>query len=401
MINSSYSTKPRNFSYLIWSFLCIALIIPVELYLGGVFLRPILLGTLVIWMILVAASLNSSNPIKIYSLNTNYLLYMTFLAVFFIFQTSFHGRFLVGFKETIEIIGSLALMLLLVKVSVEIGIIRSFFILRNIAFIGAIAFVASKFLSGNFITFKDPYWIILIASLLSIISLKIRANKLDWLIVFILIIFAALSASRTLWATSIVFVFILFGALRFILPALIFSASLIIVSSFDDQYSYYFDTFFFIFNNYLDIISDVQIVADNLDNKSDQVRIIESLRAVSVFLEHPFIGVGLDNYQDYITMSQNYDVDGYLTPHNEFLRVLAEGGIILFCIYGFLYKSIWNDISKIINEDIKAIAKGLVFASLTLAFFTATNYTFHFILQLSLMSIASYDRANKSFVNRN
>jgi len=400
MINSSYSIKPRNFSYLIWGFLCIALIIPVEIYLGGVFLRPILLGTLVIWMILAAASLNSSNPIKIYSLNTNYLLYMTLLAVFFIFQTSFHERFLVGFKETIEIIGSLALMLLLVKVSIEIGAIRAFFILRNIAFIGALVFVASKFLSGNFITFKDPYWIILIASLLNIISLKIRANKLDWLIVFILIIFAALSASRTLWATSIVFVFILFGALRFILPVLVFSASLLIVSSLDDQYSYYFDTLLFIFNNYLDIISDVQIVSANLDNKSDQVRIIESLRAVSVFLEHPFIGVGLDNYQDYITMSDNYDVDGYLTPHNEFLRVLAEGGIVLFCIYGFLYKSILNDISKIINEDIKAIAKGLVFASLTLAFFTATNYTFHFILQLSLMSFASYDKSHQSFVNR-
>ena len=42
--------SPDMFSYLIWSFLCITLIVPIEIYLGGVFLRPILLGTLFIWI---------------------------------------------------------------------------------------------------------------------------------------------------------------------------------------------------------------------------------------------------------------------------------------------------------------------------------------------------------------
>ncbi len=391
--------SPDMFSYLIWSFLCITLIVPIEIYLGGVFLRPILLGTLFIWIVLGTLSLANLKPVKLYALNSNYILYMFILCSFFIVQSAIQGRYLVGIKETIEIAASLALMLLLVKITLEVGLIRSLQALRNITFFGSLIWVSSNFMSGNYVTFKDPYWILLISCLLSLIFLKIRGNKTDIFILSILAILAILSASRTLWATCIVFAFVLFGLLRFIIPGIFLAALLIVISTLDQQYAYYFDTVNFIFNNFTEIINDVQVVNTNLDNKSDQVRIIESLRAFSIFLDNPIFGVGLDNYQGYITGSRDFDVEGYLTPHNEFLRVLAEGGITLFLIYLLLYRSIWNDISKIYFNEFKLIGHALILASLTLAFFTATNYTFHFILQLSLMCFAGCIKSNSMYLN--
>lgn len=396
MVPAFYASKSsvNGSSLLIWIFLSVALVLPIEIYLGGVFLRPILLGTAVVWIMLAIAICFLRKPVMVYSLNRSYFLCVTLLASFFIIQGGLQGRILVGLKETLEIAGSVALMLLLVKISMEIGIFRALLVLRNITFIGALLWVSSKFLEGEFSTYKDAYWIVLMASILSLIILKIRGNKFDYLIISILLILAVLSASRTLWAVSFVFIFGVFGAVRFILPAVIFAVAFLVVSSLDKQYSYYLDTLFFILNNYSDLIDDFQIVGAGLSNTSDKVRIIEAFRAFSVFLEHPFIGVGLDNYQDYITDSPNFDVEGYLQPHNEFLRVLAEGGIVLFCIYGLLYRLIWNDILKIPSADFKAIGQGLVLASLALAFFTATNYTIHFILQLALMCLAYYSRSD-------
>lgn len=396
--SDNISKLPDMFSYLIWIFLSITLILPIEIYLDGIFLRPILLGTLFIWIILGILSVSNRKPVRVYALNSNYILYMLILCFFFIVQCAIQGRYLVGLKESIEIAASIALMLLLVKISIEVGLIRSLQALRNITFFGALMWVSSMFIAGNYVTYKDPYWILLISSLLSLIFIKIRGSKIDVVIFIILAILALLSASRTLWATCLIFIVMLFGLLRFIVPGMFLAALLVIISTLDPQYSYYFETANFILNNFTEIIDDVQIVNTSLDNKSDQVRIIESLRAFSIFLENPLFGVGLDNYQGYITGSGDFDVEGYLTPHNEFLRVLAEGGIILFLIYFMLYKSIWNDISKIQNQDFKSIGHGLLLASLTLAFFTATNYTFHFILQLSLMCIAKYSNANKNYL---
>jgi hypothetical protein len=395
-----FKNRPTlKLTWFICFILSVAVFLPIEFHLGGVFLRPILLATLVLWLILGVLSLLRKEKIFIYSLDKNYLYYMLLLGLFFLVQSTFLNRSFVGIKEVIEIFGSMALMLLLRKIRIELGLLRTLHIMKNIAYIASILWVSSKFIDGNFATFKDPYWILLISTLLSLIFIKLKGGKLDYFMLFILMILGVLSASRTLWVTVLLFVFIIFDLRKIVVPMLVVIIMLVLASSLNPQYSYYFNGLHFLANNYMEVINNVGNINGNLDNKSDSVRIIEALRSISVFSNHPIFGVGIDNYQDYINQSPNYNVTTNLTAHNEFLRVLAEGGVVLFLCYTLLYRSIWKGFSTISNGDLRLIAKALLLASLALAFFTATNYTIHFILQLSLLFIPYYSNGINSYVN--
>ena len=392
-MNSSHNSNKSAFgiSLFLSMIVSISIFIPIEIYFGSVFLRPILLATLVSWILLIFLSNFSKIDVPFYLINRNYLFYLCLLGIFFLVQTFFQNRLFVGIKELIELSGSIALMILLLKSSKELGLFRFLVILKNISLVGALIWVSFRFLEGNFFTFKDPYWILLIATLLSLIFVKIRGNRFDYFAIYLLSVIDILSASRTLWMTVFVFILVTFGASRIIFASAFFLLFFYFVSSYDAQYNYYLETIYYLLSNYQQVLSNFgSISSADLSNVSDVSRITESYRSILVFLENPYFGVGIDNYQNYINSSINFSETTHLTAHNEFLRILAEGGLALFAIYFFLYRSIWKDISKIPDNRWQRIGRGLVAASLTLAFFTATNFTIHLLLQIALIFLVPF-----------
>jgi putative O-antigen polymerase len=63
---------------------------------------------------------------------------------------------------------------------------------------------------------------------------------------------------------------------------------------------------------------------------------------INIFKENPIIGVGIGNAR--IFVSSNYGYDAYL--HNNYVELLANGGILGFTIYYYIYYSVIKDVIK-------------------------------------------------------
>lgn len=77
--------------------------------------------------------------------------------------------------------------------------------------------------------------------------------------------------------------------------------------------------------------------------QSVDARFIFWTAAILIFIEHPLVGVGLDNYKFFLANYQEkaHDILGFVDyesmvhtkwAHNEFLQILAEGGVFVFLI---------------------------------------------------------------------
>jgi O-antigen ligase len=78
-----------------------------------------------------------------------------------------------------------------------------------------------------------------------------------------------------------------------------------------------------------------------------EARFVFWTSAILIFLDHPWFGVGLDNYQFYLPkyVNQAHDLLGFVQyeamgytkwAHNELLHLLCEGGIFVFLVVVFL-----------------------------------------------------------------
>jgi len=363
--------------------LAVAAVFPYELYLGPVFIRPLLLATLILSMCMFSIASTNINHSRGATPNINYIFAMSALAIFFPLQGMTIGSVFVGIKEFIEITISLLLMLVLVNLRSKLGTFKILEILRNVSFLVAVTWAVFNVVTGNYITFKDPYWILLLATLLSLVFVKYRRNRIDMVMLLTLIPLDVLSASRTLWVVVIVTSVMMFGVRKLLLPSFIVVLLLVLSSNFDRQYGHYYSGMIFIASNFLDIIADPSILNGHVGNVSDRVRISEMLRTARIFLDHPILGVGVEQYNE--AVSRLYGIDTYLTAHNEFMRILAEGGGVLFFIYSVLYFSIWRALKRCDDKCAVEIGHVFIVASMLLAFFTATNYMIHFILQLAVL----------------
>ena len=84
--------------------------------------------------------------------------------------------------------------------------------------------------------------------------------------------------------------------------------------------------------------------------------------AVEMFKDHPFLGVGLANYQHLIGMYTSRSNES--PPHNVFLGTLAEMGIVgfavLMALYGYLLRQIWKAYMAAPSADGKRTAAMLL-----------------------------------------
>ncbi|MBD5097518.1 MAG: O-antigen ligase family protein [Lachnospiraceae bacterium] len=120
------------------------------------------------------------------------------------------------------------------------------------------------------------------------------------------------------------------------------------------------------------IISGISVVTDNgLNSFSDYERLYMIQFGFNVFLEHPFLGIGLGNVREVVTgIISKY---GYL--HNNYIELLACGGIIGFFSYYGIYFKIFKDIKTDKSDKFKNLVIAILISSLVLDFFAVTYYS--------------------------
>ena len=146
------------------------------------------------------------------------------------------------------------------------------------------------------------------------------------------------------------------------------------------QLDKYFETFLIISQNFNELlsISFSDFTEKSLfSNPSDNHRFFEMYRAIDIIGNNFIFGIGFENYFNFST--SNYDYFGGVVrlPHNEFLRLFAEGGVILVSLSMYLYYLVYKQ-SKLRNED-----NPFLYSSLGLFFFTSSNFITFFLFLIS------------------
>ena len=233
----------------------------------------------------------------------------------------------------------------------------------------------NEFSKNNFVGFKDTYWYII----LSITSL-VYIRKFRYLL-YSLIFVEILSLSRTGWI-AVVLIYIRKISFRKIFYYL-FSLTIvsIIFSNLNiPQLNKYFETFSIISQNFNELLSiSFSDFTDKslFSNPSDNHRIFEIYRSLDIISNNFIFGIGFENYFNFST--SNYDAFGGIVrlPHNEFLRLFTEGGIILVSLSMYLYYLVYKQ-SQLSDQD-----NPFLYSSLGLFFFTSSNFITFFLFLIS------------------
>jgi O-antigen ligase len=379
-INYSLSSELASQRATIWVFIA-SIFVPIEVYLFGAFLRPIFLGTMFVFLAGIFASLLLNKPFKVVLPPISFILSFILIGFFVTVQPMFVVNYGLQFKELIEVAVTLACAVIVITIVRRNGAVFLLQSLYRVGFLFVLAFLCHEVYVGDFPTFKDPYWIILMTSLSALSLIYLRVMKIGSINLSLLpIIF--LSASRTLWACLLIFV-IPAGSLGLRMLAGISFLFLGFLATMIPQIHYYIESLFFLIGNTGLILEQLEMGQRlGLANASDNVRLMEAWRSVIVFFENPVLGVGVNNYQNYLIL--NKGIETHITAHNELLRVLAEGGAVLFSIYSFLYLAAFFRIRRKLKNKPKNVALGFLGASFFLAFFTATNFTITLLLIISI-----------------
>jgi MoaA/NifB/PqqE/SkfB family radical SAM enzyme/O-antigen ligase len=95
--------------------------------------------------------------------------------------------------------------------------------------------------------------------------------------------------------------------------------------------------FVFLFSAYRPLVLARVYGSERLEEKSIEQRIDSLREAKSIILDNPFLGVGIGNYTNYLSMVKP-DFPGwhYQPAHNIYLMVLAELGVVGFFLFGLI-----------------------------------------------------------------
>ena len=378
--NNSLLLNSTPHGVIAWVFVA-SIFVPIEVYLFGAFLRPVFIATLFVLLTGPILSAVDQRGFTVRLPPFSFFFPMLLLGFFILAQPLILSGYNLQIKELIEIAVTLACSTIFVTMVRRNGALKFLQSLCTVGILFVIGFLAHEIYVGDFPTFKDPYWIILVTSLSAFSLVYLRVEKFGAKQLFLLFVII-LSASRTLWVCLIGF---LMFAGSITLYATIGTLSLPVgfLMATVPQIEAYVESFVFTMNNANEVLEALESESSiGLANASDNVRLLESWRSFHVFSEHPIFGVGINNYQSYLL--SNLGVSTHITAHNELLRVLAEGGFVLFAIYLMLYFFAFLRIKRLLGGKPRRIAFGFLAASFLLAFFTATNFTITLLLIISI-----------------
>ena len=94
---------------------------------------------------------------------------------------------------------------------------------------------------------------------------------------------------------------------------------------------------------------------------------------VKIIFEHPIRGVGIGGYpKAYAKIVKDTKMPGTVNPHNEYLMVTSQLGLLGLCAFLYLFYMQWRLAENLHSEFDKIIARGLVLTILTASMVTST-----------------------------
>ena len=75
---------------------------------------------------------------------------------------------------------------------------------------------------------------------------------------------------------------------------------------------------------------------------------------VSIFTEHPLVGVGLDNYADFYASKKQPEDQDARRAHNDYIQLAAETGLIGILTYGAFLALFWRRVTRMGAEPVLA-----------------------------------------------
>ena len=151
-----------------------------------------------------------------------------------------------------------------------------------------------------------------------------------------------------------------------------------------------------IFNSSATTLNRLSTIGSQEDRSSNE-RLRYYAQAFDTFLENPFLGVGIGNWELKSIETDSENIRGYIVPyhaHNDLLELLAETGfpgalfyfLILFSILFFLLKRFYQDPGKNILSFIIAVALGVYFCDAMFNFpFARPIQQMNFLAYVSLV----------------
>jgi len=120
-------------------------------------------------------------------------------------------------------------------------------------------------------------------------------------------------------------------------------------------------------------MNDIKLYYEGNPNTSVGLRLVMWEGAIKIFLEHPFLGVGTGGYKSsmkkYIPLHLSPDIKEFSQPHNSFLYMASNHGIIgvflLFWIFFIFLKAGWEYRKSLVGFSILSFGMVLLIGSLT------------------------------------
>lgn len=363
--------------------LFIFLVLPIEFYIYGVFIRPIYIGATLYF----ALSLYSNR----FRFKTYIGALSDFLIVYLLYRLAilvtavYHGLYFIAAKEFVETISFVLVSVAICNAYFELG--SRVYLRRQLfwAVVLLLLFVLYNLYIDNYPTFKDPYWINLIVLITASSLYKVKPSRTLGLLLIFSSLVGFVSGSRT-YILNFFVSMILILRKRFLL-LVPFIVVIIPVISLVPQYTRYLDTIYVLLSSSSDFIDRLLVGdAQGISNKSDFVRLSHLFHSIDFAMEFPIFGVGWEQYQSYMSNLLGRSV--VVNAHNEWIRVLAEGGLFVFIPFFFMHFRVYKFIRSLGKHS--SMSYFFFLSSVLTQFVTPTNFVTLYFLFLAYL-LARFD----------
>jgi O-antigen ligase len=365
--------------------------LPLEPHLGTLFIRPVfLVGALAGLLFLLTAGW------RLPRVHGPYYKTALVLVVYLLINGLINHTVMVSAKEVIEVTITVGVFWFIARALTAAGMVAFLRAAGRVFFFFSLGYMAVNFAEGDFLSFKDAYWVILFSCIFATMEVR-HAVTLEsrWRLV-VSIVILIMSGSRTGWVAYFLFSAVIWGvSVRMLLPVGLGVAMLTAISMYNEQTLAYATTVRLLVQALGDLsFSDLHgwlAVASSFENPSDRFRLTEIVRSIVIFQANPLFGVGIDQYISYGTnqLAEDIDTEKIIGAHNELLRVLCEGGIFYLAIMAAFYAIAVRQAMRV-SPTLKRTCLALLAASLSMFLLTATNFMITLLLQISLCLSAGH-----------
>jgi O-antigen ligase len=138
-----------------------------------------------------------------------------------------------------------------------------------------------------------------------------------------------------------------------------------------------------------------------LDRRSPEIRetstgqrIMFYKNTMKIIFEHPILGVGTGGYpKAYFQVVKDTNMPSTVNPHNEYLMVAAQLGLLGLCAFLYMFLMQWRLANNLYSRFDKIMARGLVLTILSASLVTSTLMDHHervFYIWMSALLFGGY-----------